>query len=83
MIWGFYGTTDLKLGQVSNLCQVERDLETASEEELPRGGGWERGHHLTLSERAVRAELGREALVLPEPPEHSTEDSGPSLPRSS
>lgn len=70
MIWGPCGTTNLKLGQLSALYQMEKSLEAASDEELPSGGRWKAGeeHHLVLTERTVRTELGREVLVLPELP---------------
>lgn len=59
----------LELGQLSDLYQMERSLETASDEELP-SGRWKAGeeHHLVLAGRTVREELGREVLVLPELP---------------
>lgn len=61
---------------------MERDLEIVLEEELFRGGGWERGYYFILFERVVRVELGREVLVFSEFFEYSIEDSGFSFLRS-
>ena len=78
MIWGSSGTTNLKSGKLSNLCWVESGRGTAQGEGWKESGGGR--HHLALSEKAVRAKRGREALVVLD---HSTGDSEPSFPGSS